>query len=339
MKPKPFIEFITRFFRLTGVLITGLVGFLVGLIIDIWIPDLDSIISYLTIFVISFVFASYLTFRDLYLDYFSLFQEKIKAEQSKPIVEFGFINNKNDICKELNISLGKNPPKPNIDELIDKKRQELLINSTESYGPVYLFLNDNYLHEIEPYLDRYRNFLENRYECEIDKAFLIHFSTHNPGVIPATDINIEIKMPKQYHIPDRHQRFDRRTISDDEITYYLHEPKEPSPTIDSLFHLPNYSIPYFDNHNDIVLEQSNIQVPYFDEIEGNIYITYKIKKMVQHTNYNKLDPIWIWLGDIDHSEVWQLETKITCSEIPNEINTILLIDIKYDENNPENKIA
>ena len=339
MKPKPFIEFVKRFLKLTGVQITGLVGFVVSLIIDIYIPDLNSIISYSTIFVISFVIASYLTFRDLYLDYFSLYQENLKIEQSKPILEFGFINNKNDIVKELNISLGKNPPKPNINETINKKRQELLIDSTESIGPVYLFSNDKYLLEIEPYLDKYRKFLEDRYECEIDKAFLIPFSIHNPGSIPATDINIEIRMPKQYNIPEKHQKFDRKIIAKNEISYYLHEPKEPSPTIDSLLHLPNYSIPYFDDHNDIIVDQSNIQGPYFDEIEDTIYISYKIRKLVQHTNYNKLDPIWLWLGDIDHSEVWQLETKITCSEIPNLINTILLIDIKYDENLTENQIV
>ncbi|MBM3180813.1 MAG: hypothetical protein FJZ86_10715 [Chloroflexi bacterium] len=324
----PLKEYFLRLLQQSWILVTGSVGFLITFLVGIFVPELNIRIVYIIIFSVALIIGGYSAFAGLLKEYGELDQKFHELEEKKPNIVVGFRENSNLLNRSVELNITTLSAKPDFDKWVKEKYEKLtryesidssLIGLTRAIaGLANSEPNPNYKHELENYLREYREYLVDIYECGIDRAFEVNIAVENKGSYPANNVSVELTMPREYKPSKKHQEFDRKTTLRRQIESHLHEPIEPESHINRLNSLASFGVylPGFDsitpvNSND----NSNTNGPYIEEREGSYVITYTIDKLIQHRPEKEFDPFWVWLGEIEESDIWEIPVRITSAEL------------------------
>jgi hypothetical protein len=101
-----FQEYVFRLLHQTGAVITGIFGFLIAFIAEVFYPSLNARIIYIVVFIGAVIIANFNVFKDLLKEY-KILESKIRElEDNKPNIAVGFRDSKGHLNKslELNIS-------------------------------------------------------------------------------------------------------------------------------------------------------------------------------------------------------------------------------------------
>ena len=334
----PLQEYISRLLHQTGVVITGIFGFLIAFATDVFYPNLNARIIYIVVFVGAVIIGSYNVFKDL-LEEHKVLQTKIRElEEKKPNIIVGFLDQTNHLTKNLKIDLYPLPSKPDFEDLANKKHKELLNNEPGNrdllgLGAMSVFYqpNPNFNKEVEIYIQEYREYLVQIYEAGIDRAYKINLVIDNKGSYPANNVSVELSMPREYEPPLEHQSFDRKTTPIEQISYFIHKPIKPeaytNPT--NVFLSMNHFDPDLQattNSN----QYSNLNEPIIENKDEGYQISYTVEKIIQHKPEKDFEPFWIWLGNIEESTIWEIPIKITCAELREPLTDTIFLEIRIN---------
>jgi hypothetical protein len=334
----PLQEYISRLLHQTGIVITGIFGFLIAFITDVFYPSVNARIIYIVVFIGAVIIGSYNVFKDL-LEEHKVLQIRIRElEEKKPNIIVGFLDQSNHLSKNLKIDLYPLPPEPDFENLVNKKHKELLNNGPDNrdlvgLGAMSVFYqpNPNYNKEVEIYIQEYREYLIQNYEAGVDRAYKINIVIDNKGSYPANNVSVELSMPKAYKPPLEHQSFDRKTTLKEQINYFIHMPIKPeaytNPTDVFLsMNRLDYDLQATTNSN----QYSNLSGPNIENKDGDCQISYTAQKIIQHKPEKDFEPFWIWLGSIEQSTIWEIPIKVTCAELREPLTDILFLDIRIN---------
>jgi len=232
---------------------------------------------------------------------------------------------------ELSISISENPTKPDIDMLINNKRNELLgkektPQATDTLAEAFRTIsqsalmaslsepNPNYKEDIEKYLLEYESYLVKEYEIKLDRAFKLAPYFINEGKTSATSASIEFIMPDDYYPPLDHQKKARSFIDAFDIEYHVHPPEEPKRYKNIIGEISSVSLstPWV---NKSIQEELNSEGPFFHKSNGKWIITYNIGELVPQKPLFDFDPFWIWAGTVSIDEKWTIKTKVYANEL------------------------
>lgn len=300
---------------------------------------------------------------------------KLKSEinelrNKQPSLIVGFQGSDNRLTKSLHFQLNPLPPKSTIDAQIEETVQEELERLAEKerksnsrhMGVGLLRPNPNYKQELKQYEKEYRAYTRRQFEFLItkDRTHAIRPIIENTGYHPANNVDIEFKMPEEYKKPADHQYpplehsfYDNPLyqdyLNDSEMTeekimlmaieHICERPSEPKKftdiTTSALYNLlPGaFTSPWIETRS-ISEKLSNVTGPTYKTQQGIHYITYHIDQLVQHRPLD-LDPFYIWLGDINHSTIWEIIVQITSADLqqPHEETLLIKIEIIDSTNN------
>lgn len=285
----------------------------------------------------------------------------------EPNVIVGFQDETGHLVQTHQIRLQPLPPKPDFDLLVEKERRELLnkpqvhrisSNFTEVMNQTMFGTtpNPNYEEEVEQYLPQYRSYLARLYEHSIanDRTRALVPIVHNKGHRPANNVTIEFAMPKAFAEPVKHQQWvslitdemlEELEITKDELAELqgpnlCDSPPRPQRFIkSSISWLSSMSthglIEPFQPPSQFpseVQEVSNVNGPSHEVRDGVHYVVYHITQLVQHQPENNFEPFYIWLGDIQCSDTWQVWIRITSADLrePKEGTLSINIEITQD---------
>lgn len=333
-KRSPLSEYFRRLFQQTWLLVTGGVGFLVSLIAGIFFPNSYILVVYLVIFIVGIFVGGYFAFVDLLSDYEKLEEKIIDIENRKPDINVFLKKRDGQTSNEIVLRLNPVAPKPDYDELVERKRKKLMAKLSENRGAFGLLgsalytVNKNYDQEVKEYLIKYKEHLMRVYECSIDRAYAIYPFVENRGQYPANNVTIEFIMPPEFEEPSEHHCFDRTTTIREQIEYYTYPPSEPQPFIDFSSIALAHSFPEINSVASNYQGQPHISGPDYEKKDGKVHIKYKIEKLVQHNPENDFEPIWVWLGNVEQTALWKVSVRITSSDLRKPEEDILLINIE-----------
>lgn len=328
-EPPVFIKYLQRVIKHTGFLVTGIIGFAVLGVIDLFLPTIDLKIAYILILAVSLIIANYLVYLDMSKENKDLRQKVDDLECKKPIIDVWFPNN--DVKKPLvkTLTLHTLPPMPDYDAKVEEKKNELLIkghneNTLSKYVVRIQTKNANYFNEVENYLEQYRKYIEQLYECTCDRAYAVSVAVENSGNIPANSLTLDFLMPEGFVIPEPQHRYDREKASFQEIAYHVFQPKEPKPFLS----LSDFSIPLIEPR--ALLDDFSIasRSPDYVQKADGVHIIYNIEKLIQHNPFDNLEAFWVWLGEIENEQTWEILIKITSAELSQPVERRLYIEIK-----------
>jgi len=190
MKHKnPLKEYISRLFQQSWILVTGSVGFAITFLVGIFFPELNIRVVYFIIFGVALIIGGYSAFASLLKEYDELDSKFHELDEKKPNIVVGFNDNSNRISKNLEFNITALDPKPDFDRWVNDKRKELIekIPTNSTFTGIARSiaalanseLNPNYKQEVEKYLQEYREYLVNIYECGLDRAFELSIAVEN----------------------------------------------------------------------------------------------------------------------------------------------------------------
>lgn len=308
---------------------------MVSLVAEIFFPNSYILVVYLAIFIVSILVGGYFAFGDLLLDYEKLEEKIIDIENRKPDINVLWKKEDGQISNEIELRLTPVSPKPDYDELVERKRKKLLADSPENRGAIGLLgsapsytVNKSYAQDVKEYLIKYREYLVRIFECSIDRAYAIYPFVENRGQYPANNVTIEFIMPPEFEEPSEHHCFDRATTTREQIEYYTYAPSEPRPFFDFASISLAHTFPEVNSIASSYQVQPNISGPDYEKKDGKVHIKYKIEKLVQHNPENDFEPIWVWLGNIEQTVLWKVSVRITSSDLRKPEEDILLINIE-----------
>jgi hypothetical protein len=291
------------------------------------------------VFVGAVIIGSYNVFKDL-LEEYKVLESKIRElEDKKPNVTVSFLDQSNHLSKNLRIDLHPLPPKPDIENLVNKKHKELLNNQPDNSGlyrldalSVFYQPNLNFNKEVEIYIQEYREYLVQAYEAGVDRAFKINIIVENKGSYPANNVSVELSMPKEYELPLEHQSFDRKTTSIEQIRYFIHKPIEPEAYTNStnvFLHMEHFDTEFQNATNNN--QYSNLNGPIIENKDGHYQISYTVEKLIQHKPEKDFEPFWIWLGNIEESTIWEIPIKVTSAELREPLTDSIFLEIRVNQ--------
>lgn len=284
-------------------------------------------------------------------------QDRIREiETRRPNVSVGFQDDTGHLVKRMKFELRPLPESPDLDSLIEEKRRRLLGRQPAAGSPSALvnWTNSQYLNEVEQYLLSYRPFLHRQYEYRLalDRTRFIVPAVENSGNSTATALQVELFMPEAYEAPLIHQFHpDLRGL--EEIRGYsveelrelkeigenilLDAPQEPQPfngwqsVMEEAFGAVRYLSPPTSSVISSTQESDNTDGPVEETRNGSKVIVYKVERLVQGRREDAFEPLWMWLGGIKHSVIWEIPIRITCAELPEAQGNILTLDISVSK--------
>lgn len=276
-------------------------------------------------FSLGFIISSYL----VYSEDLKKRDETIKALKEKlevkPNIDIGFEHNAG-LVKQKKFMLAPNPKKPNLKLKVEKKKRELLSNKGQkNIDPIVLLrsgktpkdikINSDYDTEIEVYLEKYKRYLIQCYESELNRALSLKPIIINEGGISATDVTIEIIMPEGTSKPKPHQDF-RYEWNDHSLRpSRVEKPPEPQPYILENVDSVQVSSHILDTQRKPQKIGPDPNAPKHKEENDKWIIFYEIEKLVPQKKYAALKPFGIWAGDVKDNTTWKLPVTFYSSEL------------------------
>jgi hypothetical protein len=279
-----------------------------------------------------------------------------ELEARQPRISAGFQDDAGRLVKRIKFQLRPLPQSPDLDSLVEEKRKHLLRRKADEGSPLALVKrpNPDYLEELEQYLAEYRQFLYRQYEYSfaLDRTRCIVPAVENGGNGPATALKVELSMPKAYQAPAKHQ-FHPRLPRLEEIDGYsveslqeskefceailLDPPQEPQPVVEfgvilgSVFYADSFVRSPVPSVISSTRESDNTEGPIEETRDGVELIVYRVERLVQGCREDEFEPLWMWLGEIKHPMIWEIPVRITCAELPQPQEDMLVLDILVAE--------
>lgn len=324
-------QYLFRLLKSTAFIVTGIVGFIVSAFVSSVFELENQWIFYVLVLPIGFIIGGIKLFLEMDLEIQELKSEIAHYKLSKPKFEIKAKVNDREVDDPC-LLLHKKPEYPDIEKLVSEEKKRLLSKrSADSSSPFGLSIlknqpNKNFQRELEVYLEDYKRYLLQVWECSINRSNEINLLIRNQGGQPATDITLDLLMPPQYSIPKEHHQYNRETTLRDQIISHVNKPFAPKPFIDfntwsipiDLAPIPSNLPPYKDDN------------PEYKQKDDGIHVIYKIDKLIQHSPVEDLEPFWIWLGNIEEEEPWNIKLKITCAELQQPVYENISIKIRKE---------
>lgn len=333
----PLKEYSRRLLQQTWLLITGGVGFLVTLVAELFFPNPYVPFVYIAIFIASLIVGGYFAFVELLKDYDELEEKVNNLDDQKPDIDVSFLREDGQISKETTLWLHPMAPEPDFDVMVEEERKKLIANRPNNH-PLFGrmdsssgIVNRHYMQDVEDYLVEYREYLVRVYESTINRANAIRLFVENRGQYPANNVTVELIMPPDFVVPSEHHCFDR-TSNDRRITEYLvSAPRPPKAFLDisSMVNLP--PIEPVGSLISGIQNRANINGPEYRSKGGRIHVAYTIEKLVQHNPEEDFEPFWLWLGNMEQSDNWEIPVRITSSDLRSPEAKKLLIRIENNK--------
>jgi len=349
-------EYVYRLFHKSLVQITGGLGFVCTLILEFISPGgIIKWLIYLALVIVSMLIGSYQVFTEIRKEHskelndltqdINTLNEKIRElEEKRPRVNVRFVNENGKPTQRLKIHLTPLPPMVDLENKIKEKRNELIAKKNPS--PIELDtklkitiagldkLNPDYDREVDEYLINYRQYLIEKYECSIadDRLRRIEITVENKGLYPATDVTIEMSMPREFKAPSETILLSKK-FSEIDQSYFPSPPKEPS-----LYFKPTdlgfaaLTIPSYPSQNHLIQNDrsQNTSGPTISFSDETNVISYKAKKLIQNLPEQEFDSVQTWLGGVELSTTWEIPVKIYAAELPSPVTDTLWIDLIVD---------
>jgi hypothetical protein len=341
-------KYISRILHQTIVQVTGGVGFIITAISEILFPgQLIRWVFYLILLSLCIVVAGYSVYIEVInennleikrlSEEVALSKRKIQEiEDKQPKIEIGVSSDGYQFEKEAKLGINPLPDEPHYDELIDEKRKELLnkrLKQIEENKLTYIVqllmpINEKYEEDVEKYLIKYREYLDNIYYRSIinDRAKFINIYVSNRGLYPINDLTIEINIPQICHINNPEiEKLIRLVYKNERIL-----PKEPDIFINPINYEPiNYS--EFETGSPIIDSIANKFVnttgPEMIERGDDVLAIYKANKLIQYLTEKGFSPFLLWLGNIEETTILEFKCVIFAEEAQKPITTSFNIQI------------
>lgn len=242
------------------------------------------------------------------------------------------------VTSELGIQLARTELKPDYDALLEQERKRL--NSKRDSHQfssiseaISKQLNPNYDEEVEEYIRQYRRYLERSYDVTLyeDRFRRIRLAAENAGSFTASDVTLELRLPKDL-IPtdDQRRAFEMYKLYKDKPS----PPEEPELYQDMFalggmlsdirLSLPAMGVPPASPH----LDNRNVDGPHMELRGDELYIIYKIGKLVPHLIERDFPRLSLWLGGVDMDTTWDIPIRIYAADLTVPDTTVIKLTAK-----------
>ena len=289
---------------------------------------------YLVFLVIGVIIAGYQVFNDISKESTKLGEHIRELEDTAPRIIVG-LDQDGKLVKSSTIEFNI-PIEPNYDDDVEKSKQQLLAifdqqNKDASNARLLqiagIGINPNYKRDVEVYLDKYRDYLKRLYEYNLvkQKVLQIHPVVENIGIAPIDNVTIEIRLPSGWMFATREQLFQ----------FELGEPNPPDEpkaqlSIMSLI-LGNSvipSLPWLVTKDTTI---PKVKGPILIEKDGTI-VKYELQQLVPNLLEIEFKPFHIWLGNIQHDEMLQINAKVYAAQLSKPIEQIITLHLRMKNN-------
>ena len=292
----------------------------------------------LVLLTLGLLLSAYLVHRETILDGAALARELEALTETQPRLAVALRSKEGGAGHVVTIPLMPTSLPPDFDALVDQKKTELLSRAPSrdlsdlpehlgalaslALASAFSEPNPRFMEEVADYLPRYRQFLIEKYEVRIPRAFAICPIITNAGPTTATSVILELEMPASYAPPRPHQDAQLQGFHEDLLDIIPRKPPEPKPRFDRYdqgfpFHgidtLMDKGLPAPPDPNE----------PEIAQREGRWSITYHIPQIVPQRTYADLNPFHIWAGPLTPPVKWELAATVFCSELPSPFRSIL----------------
>ena len=265
-------------------------------------------------------------------------------EDSRPDIEVGFRDLQGNLSNRIEFQLEPLPERPDIDELVAKKKERLLSRSPTSpfakdlASMVLMAMGDpnpNYGEALDEYMSDFRKYKIAEYEIGLDRCLEIGPMLSNQGPKSATDIVLQLQMPQEYEPLEEHQLATCEELNEDfrELELYVQKPIPPSPTISRLeaplINAASLMTPF---QPDIRPPDIPSNGPFYNLRDGTWNVGYKLNSIAPCLVGDEFDPFPIWVGEVTQSSSWTVIAKVYCSELSTPITSELQIDLIVGNN-------
>lgn len=298
----------------------------------LWVVDDAKEAGVLLVFVVVTHVGHYLIFRRERSRSMALRSRLAELEIRRPDLSLEF-SQAGAASSHLDLSAGALPLRPNRADLVEKERGRLLgsyesafrdheakpaLKITERMSLLVdqLKSRDQYADEVEKYLVKFEEFLDEEFEFERSRAWLrsASFELTNGGTVPAHDIRAFVHFPTPFRFPSEEELID--------IELNTEKPELPAPPkpiatpmseISRAFDIFNTSVsmPALPSISDT---RPNVRGPYITPSKST-QVSYEIDKL-QHGFAADLGEVLFFVTEELLGQTWHLEYEIHSSDLP-----------------------
>lgn len=280
---------------------------------------------------IGLLISAYLVHREDRKRIQNLQKELDRQSSLGPEIDVSLLFEGQDPGSEIEVPLLPKPTKQDFDELVEKKRTQLLSqrkppprldNPFQEFGRLAEVAsiaamrepNPDYEEEVEEYLRKYRRHLEIKHDLRVDRAYSLSPYVINLGNQSATSVSVELTMPEEYDKPAPHQEIKRRDLEENLLYAYSIPPREPK-RYRSKFDLMNQAAFMSPDPEAFQEAPSDIFGPDFDRSNDTWRIIYDVGGLVPKRPVKDLDPFWIWAYDVEPGDEWVIVSRAYAEEL------------------------
>jgi hypothetical protein len=256
-----------------------------------------------------------------------------------PNIELGVYDENNLLSQKKTFYLKLLSTKPDIENLVDKKRKELLKNAKSPRDISQMALGksvssmlmkqmqsviNGYPDRVEKYLTKYRTYQNDLYVMSIlddrYKRVKIIFEVRDER--PASNVTVKLFIPNEFPFPYKYveklsSMKDFWQSNDLGENYEIEPPEEPD-----IYFLPQpRSIGTFMQSDYYSSRSEKITTGDLEVAteHGKKVVIYEFGNVLQNLPNKDFPAIPIWLGDIQQTTKWNLDYEIYANELPQPI--------------------
>jgi len=264
------------------------------------------------------------------------------SETTPPNIFVG-ISQKNSISfDKWMLHLKPLPSKPDVEQIIERERTRLLNKprtseiDLDSVRVMYQFDDGKYPVRVEEYLEKYKNYEIENYRMAIidDRWRTLDIVVESRSLSSASNVVVRLYFPDFIHFPSQEINVLREMYTASDGKFRPSRPSDPP-----LFEIPSIQMSWEEN----ALMNINHHMPYMEIDRSNEYriikadsgniVEYRIKDLLQNHLYIDLDPIDIWLDNIEHSINFIVPIEINAKELPEKTKRLIEVNIVVEGKN------
>lgn len=252
-----------------------------------------------------------------------------------PNIVAGFLNEEGKICLKATIQLRPPSPRPNINELVDEKRTELLMKGEKEKdlytkaprgnGSSSIILQEivgsieNYPRRVEKFLEEYAIYQKSLYASNNfqDRYRRLSFAIVNKSDSPAHKVTVKLFVPDDFPFPPKYveEIATMNSLYRNQVEKYEPlEPKEPQ-----IIELPRTNT-FSDFHHDYSAGGEKVWIGglKISSKNGKNIVQYDLDTLIQNLTDENFPPFFMWLGNIERSRKITIPIEIYAEELPQE---------------------
>lgn len=263
-----------------------------------------------------------------------------------PNILVGIANQHSVSFEEFTLHLKPLPEKPDMEKILDSERARLLNKraaETDSGRVKMQFIDNTYPRRVEEHLEKYKAYEIEKYRLEImeDRWYTLNIVIDSRSMSSASNVVIQMYFPDFIHFPSAEINWLHEEYKESHGKYRPSPPNDPPifmmPSMLASFPWDNFSsssltrlIPYT---SPVEIDRSN-EYRIIEANNGNI-IEYRIKDLLQNHPYTNLEPLEIWLENIEQPIRFNIPVEINARELPEKTKRVIEVNIAIESENEQ----